>query len=100
MSTATVQNRPAGTPATLPAARGVSFLRALHAEWIKFTTLRSTWILLATTVVVMVGIGLLAGSVMGSGLGEGGAGGRGAAAVGLDPKGLYMVTPGGIDFGQ
>src|SRR4051812_10044621 len=100
MSTVTVQNRPAGTPATLPAARGVNFLRALHAEWIKFTTLRSTWILLATTVVVMVGIGLLGGWGVGSGLEEMAADGQGPAAVGLDPKLLYMMTTGGIDFGQ
>jgi ABC-2 type transport system permease protein len=100
MSTATVQNRPAGTPATTPAAGGVNFLRALHAEWIKFTTLRSTWILLATTVVVMVGIGLLGGWGIGSGLEELAADGQDPAAVGLDPKMLYMMTTGGIDFGQ
>jgi hypothetical protein len=100
MSTLTVQNRPAGTPATVPAAGGVNFLRALHSEWIKFTTLRSTWILLATTVVVMVGIGLLGGWGIGSGLEELAEGGQDPAAVGLDPKMLYLMTTGGIDFGQ
>ncbi|NKX50467.1 ABC transporter permease, partial [Arthrobacter deserti] len=48
MSTMTLQNRQTGAPSARSAAgSGVNFLRALHAEWIKFTTLRSTWILLA-----------------------------------------------------
>ncbi|MFD1214646.1 ABC transporter permease [Arthrobacter sp. GCM10027362] len=100
MSTPALQTRPAGTPAARPAARGVNFLRALHAEWIKFTTLRSTWILLATTVAVMVGIGLLGGWGLGSALDQAAAEGRDPAAVGVEPQLLYLMPTGGIDFGQ
>jgi hypothetical protein len=38
---------------------GVNFFRALRSEWIKVFSLRSTVILLAITVVVMIGIGAL-----------------------------------------
>ncbi|MDM7991164.1 ABC transporter permease subunit [Arthrobacter sp. zg-Y877] len=43
-----------------PAGPGVSFLRVLKSEWIKITTVPSTVILLAITVVVMVGLAALA----------------------------------------
>lgn len=38
---------------------GVTFPRVLHAEWIKFTTVRSTIVLVATTMLVMIGLALL-----------------------------------------
>lgn len=49
------------TPETLNRRneRAVTFARALHSEWIKLRSLRSSLILLACTAVVMIGIGLL-----------------------------------------
>jgi ABC-2 type transport system permease protein len=41
--------------------------RVIHSEWIKFWSLRSTIIALATAVVVFVGFGLLAASIANSG---------------------------------
>lgn len=40
-------------------ASGVTFPRVLRSEWIKFTTVRSTVVLVATTVLVMIGLALL-----------------------------------------
>lgn len=50
--------RSAGGPAS--PGPGPSFLRVLHSEFIKFRTLLSTLILLASTMLVMVGFGALA----------------------------------------
>jgi ABC-2 type transport system permease protein len=47
-----------GSPAAL--GPGPSFLRVLHSEFIKFRTLLSTLILLASTMLVLVGFGALA----------------------------------------
>ena len=57
MSTATETKKP-GAPA--PAGSGVNFGRVLKSEWIKVNTVPSTVILLAITVVVMVGLAALA----------------------------------------
>lgn len=78
----------------------LTFLRILSSEWIKFTTLRSTWILLATTIVVMIGIGLLGGWGIGSAMEEIKASGQDPATVGLDPGMLYGTPLFGLDFGQ
>jgi hypothetical protein len=43
----------------------VTLPRVVRAEWIKFWSLRSTWITLAAAVVVVIGIGLLASSLRG-----------------------------------
>jgi ABC-2 type transport system permease protein len=100
MSTTALQNRQAGTPARPAPRGGVNFLRALHSEWVKFTTLRSTWILLATTVAAMVGIGLLGGWGVSSGLDQLAEAGPEPAAEGLGPEMLYLMPTGGLDFGQ
>ncbi|AUI50490.1 ABC transporter permease [Arthrobacter crystallopoietes] len=94
MSTATM-NKPAHATGS-----GVNFVRSLHSEWIKFTTLRSTWILLATTIVVMIGIGMLGAWGMGSGMESIRESGQDPAAMGMDESMLYMMATGGIDFGQ
>lgn len=49
------------TPRVAPARPGVTFPRVLSSEWIKFRTVRSTVWTLGVTVVLMVGISLLAG---------------------------------------
>ncbi|MCC3289594.1 MULTISPECIES: ABC transporter permease [unclassified Arthrobacter] len=58
MSTATTSKNPASSPAA-SSGSGLSFLRVLKSEWIKITTVPSTVILLAITVVVMVGLAAL-----------------------------------------
>jgi ABC-2 type transport system permease protein len=45
---------------------GPTFRRVIRAEWIKFTTLRSTWILLAVTVLLTAGLPILFASVFGT----------------------------------
>lgn len=58
MSTATLTpEAPALTPQTQSGR--VSFLRLVRAEWIKFTSLRSTWWSLGLVAVVSVGLSLL-----------------------------------------
>ncbi|MCC9177022.1 ABC transporter permease subunit [Arthrobacter sp. zg-Y750] len=60
MSTATTDKNQTGTAPGGPAGSGVNFLRVLKSEWIKVTTVPSTVILLAVTVVVMIGLASLA----------------------------------------
>ena len=60
MSTATTSKNPAGPQPAAPAGSGLNFMRVLKSEWIKVTTVPSTVILLAVTVVVMVGLATLA----------------------------------------
>lgn len=57
MSSATI-NAPAHR--STPYTGGVNFMRVLKSEWIKITTVPSTVILLAITIVVMVGLAALA----------------------------------------
>ncbi|MGO3648609.1 ABC transporter permease subunit [Agrococcus casei] len=60
----TEQERPKLAP---PESRGrLSFLRLVRSEWIKFTTLRSTWWSLALVAVVSVGLSLLQASAIAS----------------------------------
>ena len=59
----------AGTKPRLapPESRGrLGFARIVHSEWIKFTTLRSTWWSLALVAVVSVGLSLLQASAIAS----------------------------------
>lgn len=61
MSTVTHRPRPPATPArTVPDGGGLTFPRVVASEWIKLRTLRSTLWTLVVTVVLMVGIALLA----------------------------------------
>jgi ABC-type transport system involved in multi-copper enzyme maturation permease subunit len=54
----TTDARP-GAARQAPAADGVSFARVLRSEWLRFRSLRSTWITLAVTVVFVIGLGAL-----------------------------------------
>lgn len=47
-----------GRPQT-PAGRGVTFGRTVHAEWIKFSTLRSSWSMLAAAVLGLLALGFV-----------------------------------------
>lgn len=46
-------------PASAASVGRVTFPRVLRAEWVRFRSLRSTWITLAVTVVIVVGLGAL-----------------------------------------
>ena len=53
----------AGTSARrhLDAANGVTLRRVVESEWIKFRTLRSSWVTLGAAVLVMIGLGMVIG---------------------------------------
>lgn len=59
MSTATTSKHSAASVPGTAAPSGVTFPRVLKSEWIKVTTVNSTVILLAISVVVMVGLSAL-----------------------------------------
>jgi ABC-2 type transport system permease protein len=53
----------AGTSAdtVLDAGNGVTLRRVIESEWIKFRTLRSSWVTLGAAVLVMIGLGMVIG---------------------------------------
>ncbi|MET4060466.1 ABC-2 type transport system permease protein [Arthrobacter sp. UYP6] len=59
MSTATTTHKHTASQQAAAAGSGLNFSRILKSEWIKVTTVPSTVILLAITVVVMVGLAAL-----------------------------------------
>ncbi|MGW4943052.1 ABC transporter permease [Actinoplanes sp. NPDC004185] len=72
MSTATLS--PETAPIVAPVAASgleVTQSRVIRSEWIKFWSLRSTLITLATAVALLIGIGLLASSMLNSGAAPG-----------------------------
>ena len=48
----------------------LTFLRVTNSEWIKFRSIRSNWITLALTFLVIVGFGILSASINRGGGGE------------------------------
>ena len=78
----------AGGPAGAGIGPGPTFLRVLNSEFIKFRTLLSTVILLASTAVVMVGFGAL--SAWGTG--------QFADAAGSDPQAAEAIAAQGGDL--
>jgi ABC-2 type transport system permease protein len=78
----------AGRPAGAGIGPGPTFLRVLNSEFIKFRTLLSTVILLASTAVVMVGFGAL--SAWGTG--------QFADAAGSDPQAAEAIAAQGGDL--
>lgn len=79
---------------------GLSFPRILNSEWIKFRTLRSTLILVACAVVVMVGLGALSGWAIGQALQDGGANPRAGAALSQQPDLLTSIPNSGVGMAQ
>jgi hypothetical protein len=61
MSTAATLTLPATRRPDRPRREKVTARRVLNAEWIKFRTLRSTWLTLAAAVAAMIGIGAVIG---------------------------------------
>ncbi|HEX6684289.1 MAG TPA: hypothetical protein VF062_15905 [Candidatus Limnocylindrales bacterium] len=71
----------------------VTLPRVVKSEWIKFWSLRSTWITLLAAVVVFAGIGLLASSIGGDGAAASGPPGPGGPGGGqaTDPTSLSLA---------
>jgi ABC-2 type transport system permease protein len=98
MSTATLTpSRVAPAPPS-PAKLRVTQARVIRAEWIKFWSLRSTVVTLATAVALLVGIGLLASSMLDSGAAAGGPGG-GPGDLGPIDASLAGLTFAQLAFG-
>lgn len=68
MNTLTAIPEPVAAPTgpATPSRERVSFARLLRAEWIKFTTVRSTWWAFGLVAVVSVGLSLLQASALAS----------------------------------
>jgi ABC-2 type transport system permease protein len=81
-------------------APGPSFPRVLHSEFIKFRTLLSTLILLASTIVVIVGVGALAAWGIGQALQSSGANQQRAAAMAAQGDIAASAPSAGISFAQ
>ncbi|UWX97111.1 ABC transporter permease [Arthrobacter zhaoxinii] len=103
MSTATTSKNPASSPAA-SSGSGLSFLRVLQSEWIKITTVPSTVILLAITVVVMVGLAALAAWGTAEIVNEFGGGADSPEAAQAGPPAADSLVPeipaSGLFFGQ
>jgi ABC-2 type transport system permease protein len=85
MTALTADPRTSGAGRRLvPDTGGLTFGRVVAAEWVKFRTLRSTWWTLGVTVVLMVGIAVLAawGMTSGGEVGTGDGPVGGSSAVG------------------
>jgi ABC-type transport system involved in multi-copper enzyme maturation permease subunit len=80
-----------GSPA-VPAPLKVTQARVVRSEWIKFWSLRSTGITLATAVALLIGIGLLAAATAGSSTAHG--------APGTIELGAVEASLAGITFAQ
>lgn len=103
MSTSTfTQPGDAGTNPVNPSREaGPSFLRVLNSEFIKFRTLLSTLILLASTAVVMVGFGALSAWGTGSFADAAGSDPQAAEAMAAQGGDLAVTVPtSGIGFAQ
>lgn len=100
-ATVTGRRRAATCPEPVSGPRngpGLNFLRAVHAEWLKLTSLRSSWIILAIALLGMVGIGVLSafavvavsdGSIMANGAEA--AAGLDAMARGIPASGIAIA---------
>ncbi|MDQ0754753.1 ABC transporter permease subunit [Arthrobacter sp. B3I4] len=111
MSSTTLEPTPsrrgahAGTPHDrtgdgLSTGPGPSFPRVLNAEFIKFRTLLSTLILLASTIAVIVGVGALAAWGIGQALQSAGSDPRRSAALAAQGDIAASAPSAGISFAQ
>lgn len=87
MSTLTVEP----TPARTRPAYKVTALHVLRSEWAKLWSLRSTWITLGLSLVILVGFGLIFASTYSSGDGQG---------PGSEAQDGIAIALGGINFAQ
>lgn len=104
MSTPTSTQPAAGRAAIRNAANpgpGPSFFRVLNSEFIKFRTLLSTMILLASTAVVMVGFGALSAWGTGQFADQAASDPEAAAAIAAQGGDLAVTVPtSGVSFAQ
>ncbi|MGG5752533.1 ABC transporter permease [Zafaria sp. Z1313] len=94
---------PGAGPRHAPNGKDLTFARILRSEWIKFTTLSSTYVLLACTVAVIVGIALISTWSFGWVLEQAAADPQMAGAVESDPEFATLgatLLSGGISFAQ
>jgi ABC-2 type transport system permease protein len=99
MSTATLSPVPARPAATgTPPRLRVTQARVVRSEWIKFWSLRSTAVTLAVAVALLVGIGLLASSMLSSGATAAGPGPQ-PGDLGPVPASLAGLTFAQLAFG-
>lgn len=89
-----------GAGGSLSAGPGPSFLRVLNSEAIKFRTLLSTLILLAATVIVIVGVGALAAWGIGQALQASGSDPQRSAALAAQGDIAASAPSAGIAFAQ
>jgi ABC-2 type transport system permease protein len=59
MTTTAPTSRRAAAAARKDDGTGLTFLRAVHAEWLKLTSLRSSYVILSIAFLGMIGVGLL-----------------------------------------
>lgn len=92
---------PAPAVLSAPAMRsGVTFGRVLRSEWIKVTTVRSTVSLLASTFVVMVGLGALVAWGAAQTAADPGMSASMGMEAGSAQRLAYEVPASGLPFGQ
>ena len=89
-----------GAGRSLSAGPGPSFLRVLNSEAIKFRTLLSTLILLAATVIVIIGVGALAAWGLGQALQASGSDPQRSAALAAQGDIAASAPSAGIAFAQ
>jgi len=89
-----------GARGSLSAGPGPSFLRVLNSEAIKFRTLLSTLILLAATVIVIIGVGALAAWGIGQALQASGSDPQRSAALAAQGDIAASAPSAGIAFAQ
>jgi len=101
MTITDIDPRPSAEPRTgLRAPSDVASLRVtlprvIASEWVKFTSLRSSWITLVSAVAILIGFGSLAAAVSAGDVAtRGGQGGGGPAAFGIDPTTLSLAGSG------
>jgi ABC-2 type transport system permease protein len=63
LMTTTLERSPQHARATTTHTRPQTLGRAIHSEWVKIRSLRSTWIGMASVVLVMIGFGAIAAAV-------------------------------------
>jgi ABC-2 type transport system permease protein len=79
------------TTATLTPATGVTPVRVIVSEWIKFRSLRSTWYSLGAALVVAIGLGVLFAALRGHDIASHGGIGPDFDPVQLSLRGMFLA---------
>lgn len=89
MVTATVEK--AGSSTERVTARRQTLGRAIHSEWIKIRTIRTTWIGMIATIVVLAGFGMISAAVSMRSTRGGDTGDGGGRFGGSDPLSIVLT---------